>query len=188
MMRKLLITLAVVLVCSEVVKAQKYYDPETEEDVPFKERLYFGGNFGFQFGTLTNIEVSPLVGYMITPEFSMGLGATFQYVKGEYFNPFFNTVIKYDSKIYGGRVFGRYNVGSDLFLYTEFESISNEYPSFDEDRLVREWIPGFFVGGGYTQSISGSFGFNVTILYNLAHDDIKSPYGSAWVIRGGFTL
>ena len=187
MMRKLLIALVAITTHVAHVSAQKYYDPE-EDSVSFGDRLYFGGNFGFQFGDLTNIEVSPLIGYMVTSEFSVGGGATFQYVKGEYFNPFFNAVIKYDSKIYGGRAFGRYNVGPELFLYTEFESISNEYPSLDRDRLVREWIPGFFVGGGYTQSISGGFGFNVTILYNLAHDDIKSPYGSAWVIRGGFTL
>ncbi|HAZ26673.1 MAG TPA: hypothetical protein DCY95_20610, partial [Algoriphagus sp.] len=36
------------------------------DSVSFKDRLYFGGNFGMQFGTVTLLDISPLVGVMIT--------------------------------------------------------------------------------------------------------------------------
>lgn len=40
--------------------AQREIDDEAE--TPFRDRLYFGGNFGLQLGTSTFVDVSPLVG------------------------------------------------------------------------------------------------------------------------------
>lgn len=183
--RLLFLVLLVALVNS--AQAQRYFDAE-EDSVSFKDRVYFGGNFGLQLGTFTNIEVSPLVGYMVTPDFSVGMGGTFQYLKGEIFDPFLGGTFEYDTKIYGGRTFARHNIDEQFFAYTEIELINLEVPSFDENRLRREWVEGFFIGGGYTQQIFGRSSFNVMLLYNLLHDNIRSPYPNAFIVRGGFTL
>ena len=44
--------------------------PVTEksgERPPLRQRLFFGGSFGLQFGTVTNIEVAPLAGIWLLP-------------------------------------------------------------------------------------------------------------------------
>src|SRR5690606_35466784 len=71
------------------------------DSIPFKDRLYYGGNFGMQFGTVTLIDFSPLVGVMITPKFSSGVGITYQYFKDKRYSGGKATS-------YGGRLFSRY--------------------------------------------------------------------------------
>jgi hypothetical protein len=60
---------------------------------PLRERLFFGGGFGLQFGTITNIELSPLVGVWVLPRVAVAGGPTFQY----YSDPYLETII------YGGK-------------------------------------------------------------------------------------
>jgi long-subunit fatty acid transport protein len=52
---------------------------QTEYGETLKSRLYVGGNFGLGFGTLTSIDVSPMIGYNINRHFSGGVGATYMY-------------------------------------------------------------------------------------------------------------
>src|SRR5690606_34215869 len=78
-----------------------------EDKPPLKDRMYYGGNFSLQFGSLTFIDISPLAGIMITERFSTGLGATYQYLNFKYANS--------SSSVYGGRLFGRYNITQNFF-------------------------------------------------------------------------
>ena len=50
-------------------------EAQREEPASFMDKLFLGGNFGLQFGTVTNIEFSPLVGYHITNRLAGGVGA-----------------------------------------------------------------------------------------------------------------
>ena len=52
-----------------------------KERKPFKDRIYFGGNLGLQFGNQTYIDISPLIGYKVTEKFSAGFGVTYIYYK-----------------------------------------------------------------------------------------------------------
>jgi long-subunit fatty acid transport protein len=49
---------------------------QTEYGETLISRLYAGGNFGLGFGTLTSIDVSPMIGYNINRHFSGGVGIT----------------------------------------------------------------------------------------------------------------
>ena len=69
--------LVFVLCFSQQSYAQKYVDEESS----FFDRLYFGGNFGLQFGSFTHIEASPVVGYMVNQDLSFGTGAIYQYFR-----------------------------------------------------------------------------------------------------------
>src|SRR4030043_1944221 len=76
---------------------------EEEEELRPLDRLFFGGNFGLMFGTITNIEISPLVGYYITPKLAAGTGIRFEYFREKgYYEP-------YHTIIWGGNIFSRYN-------------------------------------------------------------------------------
>lgn len=73
--------------------AQRVIDEESNP--PLKDRLYYGGNFGASFGTITFVDVSPLVGAMINNRLSGGVGATYQYFNDRRFFGGSNT-------LYGG--------------------------------------------------------------------------------------
>lgn len=154
--------------------AQKEID--LEDKPSFFDRVYTGGGFSMSFGTITYIDVSPILGYMITDKFSAGFGITYRYYKDKR--------VDFSTNIYGGRLFARHNIAAQFFVHTEYENIS-----FERFERGREWISGFFVGGGFSQPIGrGSAAFNITALYNLSYEAGNSPYNSPWVLRAGITL
>ncbi|MFD2200344.1 hypothetical protein [Shivajiella indica] len=159
--------------------AQREIDEEMKP--PLKDRLYFGGNFGMSFGTITFIDVSPLVGAMITNKLSGGVGATFQY-----FND--NRYVGGESNLYGGRVFGRYNVFPNFFAHMEYEMLNFDLYNLASETFRREWVPGLFVGAGYFAPFGNRGGANFTFLYNLMFDNLRSPYNEPYVIRIGFVM
>lgn len=171
-------------------QAQVYFEEEEQEELSFQDRLYFGGNFSFNIGNRSSfIDVSPLAGYMVNEDFSVGLGATYLYLSREFTLIPSGDRFKIKNSVYGGRAFLRHSVFDTFFAHAEFESLNVEFPANDFDqRTVREWVPGLFVGAGSFQNVFGRGGINLTVLYNLLHDSIKSPYNSAWVIRGGITF
>ena len=159
-----------------------------DEALSFRERIFFGGNFGLQLGTITNIELSPLVGYKITPDFSAGTGIRYEYYKstGKYgYSPSYRTFI------YGSSVFTRYmflrdlgdklrlGTGSALFAHAEYEVLSLEkkifeYPYTEEGRF---FIHSVLVGGGLFQPVGRRGGVLFMVLWNL-NESYDSPYSN----------
>lgn len=156
-------------------QAQRFIDPE--EKPPLRERMYYGGNFSLQLGSATFIDISPLAGVMITDRYSAGVGATYQYINFRFLNTG-------GRSIYGGRIFNRYNITQNFFAHAELEALNATYEINRE--LRQEWIPAAFVGGGYFSPAGARGGFNITALYNLMYDNIRSPYNQPYVIRVGF--
>lgn len=159
---------------------QRFLNTEADT-IPIKDRMYFGGNFGMQFGTITMIDLSPLTGVMITPKFSAGVGFTYQYFNDSRF-------AGGSSSSFGGRIFSRYNILPNIFLHTEIEKLNFDHFDFATDRFGRIWSNAFFVGGGYFMPFGQRGGVNFTLLYNLIHDNLRSPYIEPYVIRVGFVL
>jgi len=170
------------VISSHNIVAQKYVD----EDSGIMDRLYFGGNFGLQLGNYTHIEASPIAGYMINEKLSAGVGVIYQYfrIRGT------SQVGDYETNIYGGKLFGRYNFSQQFFGYTEYENINLDviFNTANGYELGRAWVPAFFIGGGYFQPIGNRAGFTVMALYNLLHNPVRSPYNSPLVLRVGFTI
>ena len=71
--------------------------PLVRDKPSLKDRLFFGGNVGLSFGSLTYINVAPTIGYKITEKFGMGLGPTYTYYNDRRFVNY-----KYETQIYGG--------------------------------------------------------------------------------------
>jgi hypothetical protein len=182
---KKLVQITLLILLSSYCFGQKQFDPEGAPR--FIDRVYFGGTFSLQFGTYTAIVISPIAGYMVTNRFSVGPGITYQYLKGEAFD-YTGRRYEYDSNIYGFSAFARYNITPMFFAYTQYESLKVDFPSVDGTQLVREWVPGYFIGGGVFQRVGGRAGLGLSVLINLLHDDRKSPYNSNLIIRAGITL
>ncbi len=174
------------------LSAQVYFEEDEIDSLTFKDRLYFGGNFSANLGFgggASFVDISPLLGYMINEDLSVGVGATYLYVSREFIILPSNDRFRVSNSVYGGRTFLRHSILDNYFLHTEFETLNTEVlVNNGTDQTVREWVPGFFIGGGTFQPIFGKGGVNITVLYNLLYNDVKSPYGSAWVVRAGFTL
>lgn len=152
--------------------------------LPFKERLFVGGNLGASFGTITSILVEPVVGYRVHPKFSVGLGPSYQYYKDSRYNPSFET------SIYGGSVFARYFPLDMIFLQSEFQLLNLEtfYSNTSGDVFSeRVNVPVLLVGGGYSQRSPGGLGIFIGIYYDLI-GDVNSPYPDNYTFRIGGTF
>ena len=142
----------------------------------FSERIFFGGNIGLQFGTVTFIDVSPLIGYELTEKLSAGVGATYLYYRyRDRFNDF-------STNIYGGRVFSRYNILENIFAHTEYEVLNLE--AFDLEKRIN--VTSILVGGGFRQQLGGRTYLNLLILWNI-NESAYSPYRNP-IIRGGISI
>lgn len=158
-----------------------FYNPteakKSEPKPPYnlREHIFTGGNFGLQFGTITLVDLSPLIGYKITPKFSAALGVTYTYLKDNRYNP------AYSTNIYGARVIGRYFILENLFAHAEYEALNGEW--IYNKRFT---IYNVLAGGGYRQSITDHLFFDALLLWNF-NKSIYSPYQNP-IIRIGFNI
>ncbi len=134
----------------------------------FADRLFFGGNLGLNFGTLTYINVSPIIGYRITERLGAGLGPTYAY-----FKDYRDRNYKYETHTYGGRTFVQYQVLESVLLYSEYEMVNIEVPDLLFTKLVRENVSSLFVGGGYTQQVGRASAFSIMMLFNVIESDYR---------------
>jgi hypothetical protein len=143
----------------------------------FIDKLFTGGNLGAQFGTVTFVDVSPLLGYRITDKISAGIGATYQYY--HYKDKFYD----FETDVYGGRVFGRYLFTEYLFGHAEYEYLNLEAFDFKRRRVDVESL---LAGGGYIQRIGDHAAIVAMILYNFT-ESVYTPYSNP-IIRVGFNI
>jgi hypothetical protein len=143
----------------------------------FKDNIFVGGNVGIQFGTVTFVDVSPLVGYKFTEKISAGIGATYQYYR--YRDKYYD----FETNVYGGRVFGRYNFTNYLFGHVEYEYLNLEAFDFYRRRVD---VGSLMAGAGYIQRISDRSGIVAMILYNFT-ESAYTPYQNP-IFRVGFVV
>jgi hypothetical protein len=154
------------------------------------DKIRLGGSFGLNFGSITNINISPMIGLQLTDKLTTGVGIIYQYYK---------SIIpgyKYQDNIYGGRAFGMYNIINGVSAHVEYESISRKYLDLGGNSRPTQ-LNSFLVGGTYSQPTGGRLirAVNLTVLYNLSYNNQVnpsnpyqniSPYGSPLVIRASF--
>ena len=168
--------------------------PEKQRKAPVRKKLFFGGYLSLRFGTVTDIELAPIVGYQVSPRFSVATGIKYQYYRDSFYN--------YDTHIYGFKVYSRFNVIQDLnniipagismsiFIHAEYEGLSLESRYFDYGSQFpgqeRFWLNTILVGGGIRQPLGPRAGIYFTILWNL-NDNINSIYSNP-IFRIGFSF
>lgn len=160
--------------------AQGISSKEELKSMTFGQRLYYGGILGAGFGTITNIQVMPVVGYRILPRWNAGIGANYQFFQD-------NRVPSYNTHIYGGNAHTRVFILDNLFAHSELEIINLEVPNFADQTLKRETVPHLFVGAGYFMRAGARSGLAVTFLYDIIQD-VNSPYPANYTLRIGFVF
>lgn len=164
------------------------------KDRPFKDRIVYGGGLGLQFGTVTFIEISPVVGYRVTNRLETGIGLTYKYYKYKdfYFDQTTNNRFDLKSNIYGASFYSRFHVFENIFLHAEYEMLRYNYDDVYilGGQFIREPthanVDGLFLGGGYRQRITSGAYFYIMALWDVI-DDPLSPYNNP-ILRMGVLL
>lgn len=186
---KVFVLTILLIVCTSAVYSQKKNE--------FLNKAFFGGSVGLLFGTVTQVDISPFVGYHITDRLSAGIGGTYQYFKDT------RPASNFETDIYGGRIFSSFVIvddvkkilpvnsnGTSLFLHGEVEILSLETRVFDYSHKYpnrsRFNISSYLIGAGLKQKVGERSSINLTVLWNL-NELTYSPYSNP-VIRVGFSF
>lgn len=189
-----ILLLAFLLFNAFSIKGQEDKETQLNTDLDnptFKDRLVFGGGLGLQFGTVTFIDISPMVGYRLTKKLESGVGLTYKYYKYNDFYKNLTTGEKIDLKSHmlGGSVYTRYYLLDRIFAHVEFERLNYKYQDIYESagQIVRkdrsDYVSSLFVGGGLTQRLAGRANLFIMALWNLTEEP-NTPYNNP-VIRMG---
>ena len=178
---KILISICLLIIFSSRIQAQ--YFPNPEKKPSFKDRIFFGGGLGLQFGQVTIIDVSPIVGYKLTNRIHPGIGLSYSYYNDKRYN------IPLEYSDYGGSVFVRMFIFEGLFAQAEAEYLNIKVFKFLNNgtyETSRQWIDSYLIGGGYFQKIGEKSGMYFMILWNLNQTEL-TPYSNP-VLRIGFNF
>jgi hypothetical protein len=151
---------------------------------PFHDRIWFGGGVGVNFGTVTAIQLDPLVGYKIDTDgrASAGLGISYWYYRDNRFKP------AIDLSGYGYRTFARYRVIDPVFLHAEFLNLNVERYNFADGLTTRLWVPHLLVGGGYVQSMGGRSSVYMQVLWEVLQNPNSVYLNQGPIISVGFGM
>ncbi len=141
------------------------------------DKLFYGGNLGLQFGTVTRIDISPMLGFKVTEKFTPGLGFIYQYMNDRNYP---------DSKlnVFGGRIFLRYYFFERFFTHAEYEYLTfktNNFNPIGKEEQIS--LNNILLGGGIREKISEKTYVNLAILWNI-NESAYSLYSNP-IIRGG---
>lgn len=144
---------------------------------PLRERFFFGGSFGLQFGSITDIEISPVAGFWVLPRLAVAIGPEYRFYK------------YYSSKtnIYGGKSYVEFTVlrninsvipvgsNTDIIIHLEDALLSLESDFFQTQPFSSErfFINNILGGGGLSQQIGKRAALNLLILWIFNEE----PYG-----------
>jgi hypothetical protein len=141
-----------------------------EETPPLRERMFFGGTLGLQFGTFTNIQVTPIVGLWVQPRIAIAAGPNFQYYKDPYF----------ETTIYGGNGYIQFvplrdfnnvvpiGIHMGIFVHLEDELLSLESAVWDpQNPSNRFTINTVLAGFGISQQLGMRSSINLKFLWAL---------------------
>ncbi|MEL6636720.1 MAG: hypothetical protein AAFW73_10090 [Bacteroidota bacterium] len=172
-------------------------DDYFDESGGFTHRLWYGGGLNLGFSGINGVSsfqfgISPMVGYKITDNFSVGprVGINYNYFK--FIEAGRTYVVEPVSYTLGG--FSRYKFIPSIFAHVEYEWSNEESIDPDQDGFITidqddEILTGrlrqnnFYVGLGYNSG--GTFAYEIMLLYNLLEpeESLNTPFN----IRAGFT-
>ena len=186
-MKKVVVLFLLVILCTNLL-AQ-------EESEGRKGKFFLIPEVWLSFGSMTYIDLAPMVGYHVFDRLAIGLGPHYIY-QSQKASP----AIPYDYQThsYGLKGFARFSLitnaeeflpirlFSELFAHFEYEGLSLERayyvpPYTDEGRFIYQ---GILLGGGLSQRVGMYNSVSLTVLWNLNESTI-SPYSNP-IFRVGF--
>ena len=167
-MKKILLSILLVVFVSGL--SAQYLEKEPPPSPV--QRIFFGGNLDMGFGAVTQISLSPEVGYRITNRLSAGVGIDYMFVYSEEYN--------YKGSIFGGSVFASFTVIKSLgdlipffrtnmgiLIYGQFSytNMGGFYTALSGDEPM--WIASPMLGLGFQVPIGQRSYMLLTVMYNF---------------------
>lgn len=150
--------------------------PKVKND-EWKKKLTFGGNFQAWFGNPTFVYLSPTVGYMLSDEINIGLGAIYNYTQVNYGTQ------RFKQSIFGGHSYFRYIIAENYFVQTQYDKLYQpDYFSYKPDQKL--WIDYWLIGGGLRQPIGDNAAITTSLMYNLTPHPL-SIYPGRLIVQFG---
>lgn len=160
---------------------EAYSQRISNQTPPLRERLFYGGSFGLQFGTVTDINVSPVMGVWLRPRVAVALGPDYRFYKDPY----------YRTDIYGGSAYTEFVFIKDLdsmiptgihlsfFLHLEDELLSLQSSFWkNSGDYGRFYLNTVLAGGGISQPMGPRSSVNIQFLWavnNSEYDIYGNP-------------
>lgn len=181
------LSILLLIVSFSVVSGQD----ERQEAPSVKDRLFYGGSLGLQFGTITDIQVAPIVGFWVLPRINVAVGPNYRYFKER----------SVATSLYGGKAYVQFVVIQDLnsflpmgshtgiFLHLEDEllSLKSSFWKFPNPYTTdRFYVNTVLAGGGISQQIGRRASLNFIILWPI-NESVYSIYGKP-ELRISFTF
>jgi hypothetical protein len=178
----LLILLSISVVSGQNSKDDRFpFDQGNPDNTPpVKERLFYGGSLGLMFGTITDIQISPVIGFWVLPRVAFAVGPTYRYYKDRIDR----------TAIYGGRSYLQFVVIQDinsiipvgvhtgLFLHAEDELLSLKTSFWKNPppyKTGRFYVNTVMAGAGISQQIGRRSSLNLMVLWPL-NDSVYELY------------
>lgn len=156
-----------------------------KENVAKVNRWFAGGMIGGGWSNYGGyFEISPLVGYKVTPNLHVGTRISYVYISQK----FYSNGPSYSSNTFGGSLFTRYTFLKFLYAQVEFEVMSYQYyyeVQKDQFEPTRNTLLNLYLGGGYYQSFGRGFA-TIGIFYNVLEDPLVKNYYSNPFMRISF--
>jgi len=171
-------------------------------DKRFIDRLYAGGSLGLTFGSITQVDIVPIAGIWIIPQWTVGAGGRYSYYshKGLFMG---GSGERFRSNIWGASAFTQILPIPDLsettpiplkggfFVHGETEWLYIDRSMMDPFAVDRDsgktWIQLFLTGVGYRQKIGERAALNIMLLWDITKDTY-SPYISNPMFRINITF
>ena len=155
---------------------------ETEPPPTPVQRIFYGGNLDMAFGMVTQISLSPQVGYRITNRLSAGVGIDYMFVYSEEYS--------FKGSIFGGNVFASFTVikslgdlipflGTDMgiLVYGQFSytNMGKFYTVLSGEEPM--WIASPMLGLGFQIPIGRRSYMLLSVMYNF-NETLYSLYSN----------
>ena len=152
---------------------------ETSKGSDQNQRIWYGGNLpiGLGFGSQTLIQfgISPMLGYKLTPNFSVGprVGFLYSYYSQRLSN---GQVLRAQPLTWTAGVFSRYKFVEQFFGHVEYEYANQAVPYYTSNGLEIQRINAnnIHVGIGLLQGGMGSARSEILLLYNVNPSPLTS--------------
>jgi len=151
-------------------------------------KLVFGGSATVSLGQVTDLGITPMIGYRFTDRFTAGIGLGYDYLKINDFTPLTdpNTgAVNYypvQSSIFYPSIWARYRVFRNIFVQSEFQydMISQRVYDYDQNYNITKYTvkanaPVWLVGAGFRMPVTDRVSFVMVIMYDVLQNK-NSPY------------
>ncbi len=162
-----LITLGVNTFAQDDIKPPSNTNKKQNNTNSYSNNLFYGSGVGASFGSITQINLQPYLGYKIFNNFNIAAGVTYHYISVN------TTLINYSQSVYGFNAFARFNVVENIFIHAGYDLLN--VLNYTTTPFTRKWLDIYTLGVGYSSYISDKISITATYYYNFTNS-MLNPY------------